>query len=337
MAKNVSLQTERQLAIGRGRDDQVPLVTVVTPSYNQTRFLEETILSVLSQEYPRVEYIVIDGGSTDGSADIISKYADRLAYWASERDRGQAHAINKGWARATADIIAYLNSDDLYTPGAISRAVQVLQENPSACMVYSDALLVNEHGDFVRNLRGRPFDIHNVITTEGFVPQPTVFIRRTALDSVGLLDESLHMSMDYDLWVRLGLRYPAIYLPGEHLAKVREHASAKTTAQVQKFALDRRRVLNKMFHQADLPPSICGIRGRAYSAVSYYQASLAAYVGQPREILQPLLRATVESPRYVLERPLQTVGLLARSLIPWWTAKPSPFVVNAWRVINRTT
>jgi hypothetical protein len=134
-----------------------------------------------------------------------------------------------------------------------------------------------------------------------------------------------------------GFALPAIYLPGEHLAKVREHASAKTTAQVQKFALDRRRVLNKMFHQADLPPSICGLRVAPILLCPSYQASLAAYVGQPREIVQPLLRATIESPRYVLERPLQTVGLLARSLTPWWTAKPSPFVVKAWRVINRTT
>lgn len=328
---------KQPLASGQSKNDRAPLVTVVTPSYNQARFLEQTILSVLEQDYPNIEYIVIDGGSTDDSVDIIRKYAGRLAYWESEKDRGQSHAINKGWERATGAIIAYLNSDDLYTLGAIARAVRALQANPLAAMVYSDALLVDEHGDFIRNLRGRPFDIHNVITTEGFVPQPTVFIRREALDRVGLLDERLHMSMDYDLWVRLGLRYPAIYLPDEYLAKMREHASAKTTAHLPKFALDRRSILNKTFARNDVSPSIRRLRGRAYAAVSFYQAASAAYMGRPREILQPLLRASVESPRYVLERPIQSIVLVARGLLPWWTGRPSPLVVKAWRVINRTT
>lgn len=328
---------KQPLAAGQSKNDREPLVTVVTPSYNQARFLEQTILSVVEQDYPNIEYIVIDGGSTDGSVEIIRNYAGRLTYWESEKDRGQSHAINKGWECATGDIVAYLNSDDLYTPRAIARAVQALQANPSVAMVYSDALLVDECGDFIRNLRGRPFDIRNVITTEGFVPQPTVFIRREALDSVGLLDERLHMSMDYDLWVRLGLRYPAVYLPGEHLAKVREHASAKTTAQVQKFALDRRRVLNKVFASSGLSPSIRNRKGHAYSAVAFYQAAIAAYTGRPRDILQPLLRATVESPVYVLRRPIQTAALVTRALMPWWSGKPSPLVVKAWRIINRTT
>lgn len=317
---------------GQGR---VPRVSVVTPSYNQAQFLEQTIVSVLSQDYPHIEYIVVDGGSTDGSVDIIMKYEHRLAYWVSEPDRGQAHAINKGWQRATGEIVAYLNSDDLYTPGAVATAVRALLARPDAAMVFSDALLVDEHGRQIRRLIGRPFDIRHVMTSEGFAPQPTVFIRRYALDQVGLLDERLHMCMDYDLWVRLGLLFHAVYLPGAHLARAREHAAAKSTAQIGQFALERRRVLDKAFAARDLPPAIWEIRGRAYAAVAFYQAALAAYLGRPDEILQPLMRAIVESPAYVAARPVQTAGLIARSLMPWWTGKPSPLAVKAWRRINR--
>lgn len=183
-----------------------PKVSIITPSYNQAQFLEETILSVLNQDYPNIEYIVVDGGSTDGSVEIIQKYADRLAYWVSEKDDGQAHAINKGWRRATGDVVAYLNSDDIYYPGAVRRAVAALDEHPSAGMVFSDALLIDEGSKPLRVLLASPFEIHRVIRMESFVPQPTAFIRWRALDTVGLLDERLHMVMDYDLWVRLGLR-----------------------------------------------------------------------------------------------------------------------------------
>src|SRR5579883_1225991 len=173
-----------QDACTNGCRPSAPLVSIVTPSFNQAQFLEKTVRSVLSQDYPNIEYIIIDGGSTDGSVEIIKKYEDRLAYWVSEPDKGQAHAINKGWQRATGTIVAYLNSDDLYMPGTVTTAVQALQSQPDECMVYSDALMIDEHGRQLRRLIGRPFDIRHVITSEGFVPQPTAFIRRHALDQV---------------------------------------------------------------------------------------------------------------------------------------------------------
>lgn len=312
--------------------DNYPLVSVITPSFNQAQFLEETILSVLDQNYPNTQYIVIDGGSTDGSVDIIKKYEDRLAYWVSEPDRGQSHAINKGWQRATGDILAYLNADDVYTPGAITAAVHALLANSEACMVYGDALFTNEHGKIRKKYKALPFDIHRTLeSNDGFIPQATAFIRRHALDSVGLLDEELHMVMDYDLWVRLGLQYPVTSLPGIYLAKVREHSSAKSTAAVDKFPLERRRVLNKVFSRDDLPASIRGLQSRAYGQVAFMQAILAGRAGQPDRILHPLFHAMVGCPVTVARTPL-TYYLIARSLVPWWEGKPSPAV---WHALDR--
>jgi glycosyltransferase involved in cell wall biosynthesis len=130
-----------------------PLVTIVTPSYNQANFLEETIQSVLSQDYPNLEYIIIDGGSTDSSVDLIRKYEDRLAGWISEEDSGQAEAINKGFERATGEIVAWINSDDYYLPGAIRSAVEALEAHPECGFVYGDAVSINGAGE--------PFNVMN--------------------------------------------------------------------------------------------------------------------------------------------------------------------------------
>ncbi len=314
-----------------GRAD-LPRVSIITPSYNQAQFLEETVLSVISQDYPHIEYIVIDGGSSDGSVDIIRKYENRLAYWVSEPDRGQAHAINKGWRRATGDIVAYLNADDVYTPDAITAAVRALLANPEACMVYSDALFINEHGKIRKKYKAVPFDIHRTIeSNDGFIPQATAFIRGYALDSIGLLDEGLHMVMDYDLWVRLGLRYPVTFLPGVYLAKVREHSSAKSTAAVDRFPIERRQVLNKVFSRNDLPVSIRDLRLKAYGHVAFMQAILAGRSGQPDRILSPLLHAMAGCPSSVARTPL-TYYLIVRSLVPWWKGKPS---LSSWYALDR--
>ena len=210
--------------------NQLPLVSIITPSYNQVRFLEETILSVLAQDYPRIEYIIIDGGSTDGSVEIIQHSAERLAGWVSERDKGQTEALNKGFARATGEIFAWLNSDDTYLPGAVSEAVNFLTAHPEAGMVYGDANLIDEHGEVIGQFPARQTDLRRMLRGSVHIPQQTAFFRARLWQQVGPLDLSFYFAMDYDLWVRLAKVAPLIYEP-RLWANFRLHGEGKSIAR----------------------------------------------------------------------------------------------------------
>jgi len=181
-----------------------PLVSIVTPSFNQARFLDETIRSVLSQDYPNIEYIIIDGDSTDGSKEIIQKNADRLAFWESVPDNGQTDAINKGFARATGEILAWLNSDDILLPGAVSSAVEELHVHPEVSMVYGNATLINAEGKKIGDFPVAQTDLKRLKRGYVHIPQQSSFFRADLWKKVGPLDPTFYFAMDYDLWVRLG-------------------------------------------------------------------------------------------------------------------------------------
>ncbi|MBE0409924.1 MAG: glycosyltransferase [Anaerolineales bacterium] len=210
-------------------DKTLPLVSVITPSFNQARFLEETIKSVLVQDYPRIEYIIVDGGSTDGSLEIIKGYAEHLAWWVSEPDRGQTDAINKGFARARGDVLAWLNSDDTYLPGAISEAVAFLSANPEAGMVYGDANLIDEDGRLIGKFPARQTDYKHLMRGHVHIPQQASFFRSELWRQVGPLDPTFFFAMDYDLWVRLAKIAPLCYHP-RLWANFRLHGGAKSVA-----------------------------------------------------------------------------------------------------------
>jgi glycosyltransferase involved in cell wall biosynthesis len=212
-----------------------PRISIVTPSYNQGRFIDETIRSVLDQRYPNLEYIVIDGGSSDESVQIIKKYEPRLAYWVSEKDRGQTHAINKGLARATGEIFAYLNSDDLLVPGALVAVAEAFSRHPAADVIYGKCVYIEEDGAEIgtRQARFNGFadylPIWQRIARTEHLTQPEVFCRMSALRRLGDFREDLRFVMDFEMWIRMmraGFVFQPIQVP---LAKFRLYREQKSS------------------------------------------------------------------------------------------------------------
>lgn len=206
----------------------LPRISIVTPSYNQGRFLEETIQSVLSQNYPSLEYIIIDGGSTDGSVDIINKYQRQLVYWLSEPDKGQGQAINKGFRKATGDVVGWLNSDDLYLPGALKSIGEYFASNPEVDVVYGNQLDIDEKGRVFRALRSLRFSRLALLSRGMTIPQPAAFFRKGVLEKTGYLDESLCWSVDYEFFLRIAFAGHCIQHIRQALVKFRYHETSLT-------------------------------------------------------------------------------------------------------------
>lgn len=222
-----------------------PIVTIVTPSYNQGEFIRATIESVLAQDYPDIEYIVMDGGSTDRTAAIAAEYASRLT-WISERDRGQAHAVNKGFQRAKGDIVAWLNSDDILLPGAVARAVKAFADAPATIgAIYGEGYLMDREGRFTRAFPAtEPFNLWKLTYLSDYVLQQSTFFRRAAVEEVGWLDEELHYALDWDLLIKLGKRFGLHYVP-EYFGALREYPEAKSFAGSHARIAEIRRVLER--------------------------------------------------------------------------------------------
>jgi glycosyltransferase involved in cell wall biosynthesis len=276
------------------------LVSIITPSFNQASYLEQTICSVLEQDHARIEYMVVDGGSTDGSLDIIKKYADRLAYWVSEKDSGQAEAINKGMARARGEIVAWLNSDDYYLPGAVRAAVKVFDENPEAVLVYADMLAVDESGRTTNEFKYRQLTLEDLLCFQ-IIGQPAVFMRRAAFEKTDGLDTTFHFLLDHLLWIRIAQQGGIVHV-NQTWAAARYHAEAKNRAKAAEFGDEAFRILENVAQDENLAPVLARVSQRARASAHRVNARYLLDGGQPAAAISAWMRALSIHPPTALAR-----------------------------------
>lgn len=282
------------------------LVTVVTPCFNSGQFLEATILSILNQTYANIEYIVIDGGSTDNTLEILNRYKDRIQF-VSEPDNGQADAINKGWRMASGDVLAWLNADDFYYPDTVAQAVSFLEANPDTAWVYGYPEIFDADGNpFPFRHPIAEWNYEQLLKRHNYICQPTVFLRRDVIEGMGLLDEALFYMMDHEYWLRIGRRYPGHLVPGIRVG-VKWYAQTKTASGGVARLQELENVL-QLYGQDDLPT------GMHFEWEEAQFQALARSLGKRDwAAAGQALRALRRYPRQL---PRGLVKFLANSLIP---------------------
>jgi len=231
----------------------LPRISIVTPSYNQGKFLEEAIRSVIEQDYPNLEFMVIDGGSTDDSVEVIRRYEEQLTYWVSEKDNGQADAIQKGLDRATGDIFAWQNSDDRYLPGTLAYVATVFQSNPQLDILFGGWNFIDTPGGCISTRELKRFTVRKLRAGLLVPPQPAVFFRISAIRRVGGLNSLKRHVMDYDLYVKIA-RGDNVFVTRRRLGEFRVHSGSKTTAEKEIQRQELRRTRNELLGKgATLP------------------------------------------------------------------------------------
>lgn len=261
-----------------------PLVSIVTPSYNQARFLEATLHSVLEQDYPRIEYLVVDGASTDESVEIIRRHANRLDWWVSEKDSGQSEAINKGLRRARGEFVGWLNSDDVYLPGAVSSAIRVFQSHPQAGLVYGDALAIDTDGKPFNLMRARQYTLTDLMAFQ-IICQPAAFMRRSVLEDVNYLDTAYQLLMDNLLWMCMAQKAPIVYAP-ETWAAARYHDQAKNRTRGAAYGREARLLISDLKSRPEFIDLIRSDEPHILAGVERFDAFYLTDAGLPREALR---------------------------------------------------
>ena len=303
---------------------ELPLVSIVTPSYNQAQFLEETILSVLNQDYPNIEYLIIDGASTDGSVEIIRRYQDRLAYWVSEQDRGQSHAINKGLQHARGEVLAWLNSDDVYCPGAVRTVVGFFAAHEDVALLYGRADVIDSAGASVLSIPCEDFHAPTCIARHRYpIPQPAAFFRREAVQKVGLIDEQWNYCMDWDYWIRIGLAGLGVSKVPQTLARYRMHGGSKTVKELVRLREEMVAWVDTFFSQP-LPAKISALERESRSSALLNLGRQHFYANEYSCARRTLIEGVMEYPRNLLKD--RAFLLLATSMLP------KPAIALVWRL-----
>jgi glycosyltransferase involved in cell wall biosynthesis len=280
--------------------EEQPIVSIVTPTYNQAPFLRETIESVLSQDYPRIEYLVIDDGSTDETREILRGYSGRLK-WESQTNMGQTPTINKGWKKTTGTIITWLNSDDTLLPRAISEAILLFHKHPDVDIIYGDTLYTQADGTPLEYYKpGQEFDYINfVIECHNPIAQPSAFIRRKVFDNIGELDPHYYYFMDWDFWLRAGLAHKFKYFP-ELFSTYRLHEHSKSVAQLVRAAPELEYMYRKFYSNQELPRWIRNAEKRAYANMYFMTATYYTNGNDPKIVKRMGINALLTYPTMLL-------------------------------------
>ncbi len=290
---------------------RLPRISIVTPSYNQGPYIEETIRSVLDQGYPNLEYIVMDGGSTDNSVAIIRKYESKLSFWVSEKDRGQSDAINRGWERSDGDILAYLNSDDAYEPGVLDSVTEVFRNHPEADLVYGDYSYMDSSGRVYASFRTPEVDLATLVMGN-YISQPTVFLRRGLWQRIGPLNDELHYVMDFDYWIRAAVAGARFFPNSRPHARMRIHSVSKTFGSEHRSWSEYVQVLETFFEREQMAPGLLGMKSRALARAHW---TAAVFLAEAGEIPEARVQAAKGMAAYEVDHRAEDLDLVLRYLL----------------------
>ena len=309
------------------------LVSIVIPVYNGEDYISSAIESVLQQDYPNLELIVLDDGSTDGTQIILKRYNDRF-YWETHPNMGQANTLNKGWAMARGEILSYLSADDLLTTQAVSRSIHYLNNHPDAVMTYCDFNLIDPDSNIIRRARPPDFDYKDMVVNIDCPPGPGVFFRRHAFESAGGWNSNYRQMPDYEYWLRLGLFGKFVHIP-EVLASFRIHDESQSFAKGDSQKSDEPiRIISEYFSkQSDIPVSILDNQSEAFANAHLVSFQLHWRSGRYRDGILKVIKAINIYPGVVFRK--KTIKLIRNALfnrlghhILWMVKKSARKVVN---------